>query len=735
MGINKNLRLKLVFILSVVILFGWFAFPLEKRINLGLDLKGGMHVVLRVDTTDLSEDAKSDAVERALEIIRNRIDEFGVGEPSIQRQGEEEIVVQLPGITDRNRTIELIKKTALLEFKLVNADPASLKQTAEGNIPEGHELKSFEKDEEKTEVLLEKKAVLIGDSIVNAQVNFDSSGFGEPYVSLKFNPQGAKEFARITRENVGRQLAIVLDGKVHSAPVIREAIPSGEAQITGSFDINEARDLAIVLRVGALPAPMYIEEERTVGPLLGQDSINSGIQACLVGGGLVLLFMAVYYLNAGIIANIALLLNMVLILGTLGMFRILLPAQQVTLTLPGIAGIVLTLGMAVDANVLINERIREELRIGRPLYAAVRSGYSKAFSAIFDSNVTTLIAAFLLFQFGTGPIRGFAVTLTIGILASLFTAIFVTRAIFETLISTKLLKKIHMVPFLTNTKFNFISKRRIFYVLSAVVIIIGMVSFQGKGKDAYGIDFSGGEFQEYQFKNVIPIDELRESLKEVGLAESTILPFKENPRIVAIRSFEESAELVQKVFHEKFSDNSFDILRIEKVGPLVGEQLRMRAVKAILFALLGILLYVGIRFKHFNYAAAGIIALFHDVLITIGILIMMGRTIDLLVVTALLTIAGYSINDTIVIFDRLREIERSQRRKLSLAEMISLGINQTLSRTILTTVLTLLVVFALFFVGGEVLNTFALALIIGFTSGVYSTIFIAAPLVLAWQKK
>ncbi|MFC1593708.1 protein translocase subunit SecD [Candidatus Omnitrophota bacterium] len=735
MGINKNLRMRLAVILSVLILFSWFAFPLEKRIDLGLDLKGGMHLVLRVDTSKLSEDAKKDAVERALEVIRNRIDEFGVGEPSIQRQGEEEIVVQLPGITDRNRAIELIGKTALLEFKLVNEEPNAVKQALEGNTPEGYELKSLENEDKKEPILLKQEAALIGDAIADAQVSFDRSGFGEPYVSLKFESKAAKEFATLTQQNVGKRLAIVLDGNVYSAPVIREAIPSGEAQISGRFDLDEARDLAIVLRVGALPAPMYIEEERTVGPLLGQDSIKSGIQACVVGGVLVLIFMLAYYLNAGIIANFALVMNLILILGALGMFRVLLPQQQVTLTLPGIAGIVLTLGMAVDANVLINERIREELRIGRPLYAAVRSGYAKAFTAIIDSNVTTLIAAFLLFQFGTGPIRGFAVTLTIGILASLFTAIFVTRTIFETLLATKLLKRISMVGFLTNTKFDFIGKRRILYVVSLIVIIIGIVAFLGKGKEAYGIDFTGGEFQEYRFQNEIPVDQLRESLQQVDLGDSTIVPFKENPRIVMIRTGVESSITVQNMFKEQFPDNSFEILRIEKVGPLVGQELRTRALKAILFALAGIMIYVGFRFKHFNYAAAGIIALFHDVLITIGILAIMNRPIDLLIVTALLTIAGYSINDTIVIFDRVREIERVHRRKATLAEIINLGVNQTLSRTVLTTFLTLLVVFALFFVGGQVLNSFALALIIGFTSGVYSTIFIASPLALAWQRK
>jgi len=731
---NKQLRFKLVFILAVVIFFSWYAFPLGERINLGLDLQGGMHLVLRVDTSNLSEDAKKDAVERAKEIIDNRINEFGVGEPLIQRQGIDQIVVQLPGITDRQRAVDLIGRTAHLEFKFVSDNIEKIKQAQEGNISEDYELKSIEVEGKQQQILLEKNAVISGEYISSAQVQFDQSGFGEPYVSLKFNSEGAKKFSDITKNNVGRPLAIVLDGNIHSAPTIRDHIPSGNAQITGRFTFQEASDLAIVLRVGALPAPMYIEEERTVGPLLGQDSIRSGIMACVIGGAMVLVFMVLYYFLAGIVANIALVLNLIIILGFLGFLKILVPQAEVTLTLPGIAGIVLTLGMAVDANVLVNERVKEELRAGRSVFGAINNGYHKAFRTILDANVTTLIAAFLLFQFGTGAIRGFAVTLSIGLIASMFTAIFVTRAIFETILSFRKLKNIPMLDLIRDRKINFIAKRRICYVLSAIIICVGLFVFFNKGQDAYGVDFAGGQLQEYKFQRAIPIEDLRAGLNEVGLADSSIQRFKDDPEVVIIRTSEDTASVVGEVFKDKFPDNKFEILRIEKVGPVVGQLLRKRAILAILYALAGILIYVGFRFKHFNFAIAGIIALLHDVLITVGILAMTGRQIDLLIVTALLTIAGYSINDTIVIYDRVRE-NLKLNHKTTLAEIINLSINRTLSRTLLTTLLTLFVVVALFLFGGEVLNSFAFSLIVGFVSGVYSTIFIASPLVLAWQKK
>lgn len=729
---NKKIFAKLGLILTVLLICAFYAFPLNQRINLGLDLKGGMHLVLKIDTSKLSEDAKKDAADRAVEVIRNRIDQFGVREPSIQRQGVDEIVIQLPGITDRERAINLIGKTAQLEFKLVSNDPEKIKQALEGDIPEGYELKTSSQETE--QLLLEQEPVLTGEAIKNAFVRFDQSAFNQPVVALEFNSKGAKEFARITDENIGRRLAIVLDGKLQSAPRIKEAIPTGEAVITGQFDVQKATDLSLVLRVGALPAPMHIEEERTVGPLLGQDSIDQGIRATFIGLGLVFVFMAVYYVFAGTIAVIALVLNLLIILGGLGLLPVIFPGVSATLTLPGIAGIVLSLGMAVDANVLINERIREELLSGKPLGSAIPLGYKKAFSAILDSNVTSLIAAFLLFQFGTGPIRGFAVTLTIGLLASLFTAIIVTRTILEFLIRFKILKKLPMLKLIGQTKIDFIARRRIFYSLSILLIVTGLIFYILKGDKAYGIDFSGGQVHEYKFKDEIPIEDIRTVLTESGLSDVYIQQFKENPRLVIIRAKFLPGKDIYISLKENFPDQEIEIRRIENVGPVAGKYLKQKAVKALIWSLIGILIYVGLRFKHFNFAIAGVIALFHDVLVALGFMVLTNRPIDLLTVTALLTIAGYSINDTIVIYDRVRENSRFLH-KMNLYQLINLSVNQTLGRTILTSGVTLLVVLALFFYGGEMLNNFAFALLIGIVSGTYSTIYIASPLVLAWSKR
>jgi len=375
-----------------------------------------------------AEQIRKAAVEQSLETIRNRIDQFGVTEPEIVPQAEDRIMIQLPGVKDPRRAISLIGKTALLEFKLVDEE-GNIEEALRGNIPPGDIVLYGSLEDRGTgrrtrvPYLLKGKTLLTGASIEKAEVKI-SDRFGEPYVAIRFNSQGARDFDRITAENVKKRLAIILDESVYSAPVIQERISGGEAQITGRFTAEEAADLAIVLRAGALPAPVRILEQVTVGPSLGQDSIDKGILSVLLGGLLVVIFMIWYYRLSGAVANLALALNLVITLGVLAMFK-------ATLTLPGIAGMALTIGMAVDANVLIFERTREELRTGKTPRAAIEAGYTKAFLAIFDSNLTTLIAAAFLFQFGSGPIKGFAVTLFIGLLASMFTAIFVTRIIFD----------------------------------------------------------------------------------------------------------------------------------------------------------------------------------------------------------------------------------------------------------------------------------------------------------------
>jgi preprotein translocase subunit SecD len=403
------------------------------------EIREGREIVVLKIKNKRAEEIKKMSIEQSLETIRNRVDQFGITEPEIIPEGNDRIVIQLPGIKDTERAKNLIGKTALLEFKLVD-DEHSLEDALKGNIPDGSGI-AYENRLDRqsgrrtnTPILLKNKTLLTGGYLESAQVKI-SDRFGEPYVAIKFNSQGAKDFDRITGENAKKRLAIVLDGAVHSAPVIQERISGGEAQITGSFTMDEAKDLAIVLRAGALPAPVHILEERTVGPSLGQDSIDKGIWSAILGGILVAIFMIFYYRLSGLVANLALILNMIILLGVLAAFK-------ATLTLPGIAGIVLIIGMSVDANVLIFERIREELRGGKTPRAAVETGYAKAFTTIFDTNVNALIASLFLFGFGTGPVKGFAVTLSVGIVASLFTAVFVTRIIFDHFIWNRKIKTV-----------------------------------------------------------------------------------------------------------------------------------------------------------------------------------------------------------------------------------------------------------------------------------------------------
>lgn len=729
----KYLKLKAVLIILLVAFALWKAYPpfdqfdkegnltKEGTLNLGLDLQGGMYLVLEVDTSELAEDAKKDARARAIEILRNRLDPQGVKEYPIYPQGRDRIVIQLPGETDRERVLNRIKKVAHLEFKLVSDDLDKLKAALEGNAPPGYELLTLDDKP----FLLEKKAALTGDAIVDARVEFSQRTFGEPYVSLTFNNKGARLFSQITGQNVNRRLAILLDGVVESAPVIRERIPSGRAQITGRFSVDEANDLAIVLRAGALPAPINIIEERTVGPTLGKDSIEKGIKAILIGGIAVISFMLIYYLIAGIVANTALCMNLILILGILSHFK-------ATLTLPGIAGLVLTVGMAVDANVLIFERIREEIKSGKTLHSGIVSGYNRAFLTILDANVTTLITALILFQFGTGPVRGFATTLSIGILASMFTAIIVTRVAFDLMTQNKIISKLRMLHLIKQSNINFIGRRRIAYLFSIVIIAIGLIAFARRGEKNFGIDFTGGTIQQFKFASPVSMEEIRSSLGRIGLADASAQQFSGN-REVIIRTFADTSEVVNKEFRKDFAGNPFQVTRVEKVGPAIGKDLREKALLALFYAMVGICIYISLRFQ-FKFAIVAIIALFHDVLIAISALAFTAREISIPVIAALLTVVGYSINDTIVIFDRIRE-DLKIMRKSSFKEILNMSLNQTLSRTLLTSMTTIFVVLSLFLFGGEVINDFSFVLLVGVIVGTYSSIFVASAVLADWSHR
>jgi preprotein translocase subunit SecD len=401
---------------------------------------GGLNLQLALAKRE-EQRIRESAVDQSLETIRNRIDQLGVTEPIIQREGSEDILIQLPGIQDPQRAKDLIGRTAFLEFKLIATLPdADDYISGKKPLPAGVEILSgAEADRTSprsrpTKYLAESKTLMTGDVIADAQVRPDTQLKG-PYVALELNDRGAKQFEDLTGRNVGRLLAIILDGKVYSAPQIKERIGGGRASITGNFDIKDARDLAIVLRAGALPAPVHVAEERTVGPSLGKDSIRQGVTSFVVGGGLVIIFMLVYYKFAGLLADMALILNVVFLMAVLAAF-------QATLTLPGIAGVVLTIGMAVDANVLINERIREELRLGKTARAAIEAGYERALPAILDTNTNSFLAGLILFQFGSGPVRGFAVTLCVGLVSSVFTAVVGTRVVYDYLLTYRRLQTV-----------------------------------------------------------------------------------------------------------------------------------------------------------------------------------------------------------------------------------------------------------------------------------------------------
>ncbi len=711
-------------IAAVVAISFYYAYPpfdmggQKGKLKLGLDLQGGMHLVLRVDTSKLTDKAKEGAVLRAIEIIRNRIDQFGVAEPSIQAEGADRIIVQLPGVTDREKALELVGKTALLEFKIVSDDEDKLKEALAGKVPAGYTLY---KSKEDRDLLLKNETLMTGQHLNDANVGF--AEYGQPDVEFSLDSEGGKTFSDITGAHLHERLAIVLDNVVQSAPVIQSQIPSGKGVITGNFTPDDARLLAITLKAGALPAPIVVENDNTVDPSLGKDSVAQGIRASLIGFAAVVAFMAVYYLVGGLVANFALLLNILILLAALSYFH-------ATLTLPGIAGIVLTVGMAVDANVLIFERIREELALKKPMVAALSAGYHKAFATILDSNLTTLITAVILYFMGSGPVRGFALTLSIGLCASMFTAVFVTRAIFDLLLNKGSLNSMTMLHFLPKPpSIDYLKVRKICYALSIVVIVIGMAKFVMRGDKMYGVDFTGGSMQELKFQKTIEVEAIRKSLAEVGQGTAVIQKVRDTNQVI-IRSSLNSDKAITENLKKDFPDNAFEVLRADHVGPIVGKELKVKALWALILSLVGIWLYVVWRFD-FKFAFGALLSLLHDALITLALVALAGRELSIPVLAAVLTILGYSINDTIVIFDRIREHRRSNVKE-TFEQAINSSINQTMARTILTTLTVFMVVTALYFFGGEVINDFAFTMLVGVITGTYSTVYIASPVLMDW---
>ncbi len=833
-----------------------------KAINLGLDLAGGTHIIVEVNKEKLEKEAQKDVMDRSLEILRNRVDQYGLSEPIITRSGENRIVADLAGM-DAEDARRLIGATALLEFKLIpegtefkpvldkidaflnrrsggkpekgavkgndtaqavqdlfgrvvskdsaKTDSASSKKDSTGalatakdsthkadsakggsaapdtssetasefykNRPFGSLLVAMGRDLAVKEAnvdqakrilndpdvqaliptryqflwgrdietlegnnkirrlyLLKRRPEMTGATIADARPQRLGGGMnaGEVEVSLTFKGKGPMEFSHVTGANIGRQLAIVLDSVVYSAPVIQGKIPNGRASITGIGDMKEAKQLSVTLRAGSLPAPMKIAELRSVGPTLGEDNIKRGLYAALVALGLVMAFMAMYYKGAGLIADMALILNMVILFAVLGAFH-------ATLTLPGIAGIVLTIGMAVDSNVLIFERIREELRAGRSVRAAIDAGYKKAFSAIFDSNVTTLGTAAILYQVGVGPIKGFGLTLMVGLGASMYTAIIVTRLVFDYILSNRDVKELSIgkgINWFHEVDIKVIPLAKYYVGLSIVILTLALGAIAVRGLN-FGIDFTGGHVYRVAFQQKPDIEKVRHEITAAGL---------EGPRVQTLGAVNENKLLI---FLPKVADDTASLGVIKKavlgatiegedtVGPSVGKDLRQSAVMSILLALVLIVLYIWFRFGRngLGFGVGGVLGLIHDSLITLGLFALFGMEISLDFVAAILTIIGYSLNDSIIIFDRIRELTGVASSKESFASRVNSANNQCLSRSIITHLTVLFTVVILAVMGASSVRDFSVAMVIGVFVGTYSTIAVACPFVVWWDHR
>src|SRR5713226_8066972 len=705
--------------------------PPKEKIQLGLDIQGGTSFLIRLMGAD--KEVNKGMLDQAVEVIRKRVDVFGVSEPVISPVGNDRILVQIPGLdTAKIQEVrEQLSRVAKLEFRLVFADNGErLRAIDEGKevIPPEYRIEVYKMAAEGNEkpreerLLVKKKADLGGDRVRESHAYYDDEGWT---VQLKFDGEGAKQFGKITEQYKGHRFAIVLDGVIQSAPVIRDAIYGGDAIITGKFDEKEARGLSSVLE-NPLQTPVSIEEERSVSPTLGMDSIRASIIAGLMGLAITLVCVSIYYKLPGLVANLALIINLILLIGALTMFRFVL-------TLPGIAGIILTIGLSVVAVSLKKKRLREEMALGKSLKVAVQTAYEKAFSSIFDANVTILITAAILFWKASGPVKGFAISLTLGILASLFTALIVGRNCLGWFVDTGRLKRISMLHLISAQNINFLGKGFIACMCSLALLFAGALAFYKRGDRNFGVDFRGGDLITLSAPSKIDIGQVRDALKPIGFADASIQESAQGGKsYITVRTPLNTSDKVEKQIMQTIPGTGFKVEGSERVGALVGGELAKSSLVALGLGILGILIFVTFRFE-LSFAVGAIVALLHDVLMTVGVFALLGRELTLTMVGAVLTIAGYSINDTIVVYDRIREGLASGRRG-TIEQIMNESINQTLSRTILTSGVTLIPILCLFFLGGAVLRDFSLAIIIGVAVGTYSSIFIASPIVLWWSR-
>lgn len=727
-------------LLSSQQLAAWPDWLPHKQVALGLDLRGGAHLVLEIDERAMQKDIEEDgldavaatarrqsALQQSIEIVRRRIDAIGVAEPTVQALGTNRILVQLPGMQDPASIRTLLGSTAKLTFHRVE----SWQAPGSGTPPIG--TIRVPAADENIEYILQQRPMLQGERLVQANSSFDSQT-SRPVVSFRFDDEGAKAFAKITTENVGRQFAIVLDDKVISAPVIEEPIIGGSGQIQGNFTAAETTSLSALLRAGALPVPLQIIQEGMVGADLGSDAIRMGAVTGAAGLLFVLAFMTVLYRGWGVVANLALVVNVLLTLAALTLLG-------VTLTLPGIAGIVLGIGLAVDANVLINERVREETRNGKSAAAALTNGFQRAYATIIDSNVTALIATALLFWLGSGPVQGFAVTMALGIAISMFTAVTVVKTIMSLWLRWRRPQQFIIGSLLparwrsATPSFQFMRARFVGIGVSLVLSVASLMLFIKPGLN-YGVDFTGGTIIEASAPASMQIAELRTGLEQVDLGEVSLQQADAEGASVLVRIQQqpdagsaaqtEVAERAKAAILEAEPTASFD--RVDIIGPKISGELTDAGILAVLFASVAMFIYIWIRFD-WHFAVGAIATLVLDTTKTIGFFALTGLEFNLTAIAALLTLIGYSVNDKVVVYDRMRENLRLHP-DVPLRQIIDRSINETLARSVFTSVTAFLAMLPMALWGGATVASFAVPMVFGIVVAASSSVFIAAPILL-----
>jgi SecD/SecF fusion protein len=726
----------------IAFLGGSVALILTRPVRLGLDLRGGTQIVLEASDTDTVRVDRG-VVERTVEVLRRRVDALGVSEPTLQASGDRRIIVELPGVSDPDAAIRVLGRTAQLTFHRVLglADGPPPTPGAEDDTPSGELVLP---DEAGTPLRL-GPAALTGDAVDDARANIQQDLGVRWTVQLRFRGNGATEWAELTGEaaceaagDPRRRIAIVLDRDVISSPqvdpevVCGQGISGGETVITGDFTEDEAENLAVLIRGGALPVPVEVVEQRTVGATLGDEAIRASTQAALIGAALTILYMIAYYRFLGALAALALGAYAVISFGTL-------LALGATLTLPGIAGFVLAVGMAVDANVLVFERIKEEHAAGRTVRSAAGAGFQRAWSAIADSNATTVLAAALLFLFASGAVRGFGVTLTIGVLASMFSSLVVTRVLVDLSVRAR---AVHERPgllglrvgerfrrWLEERRPDLVGHTRLWFAISLVALVLAIGGLTLRGL-RFGVEFQGGRLVEYSTSRPVTIDELRAELAEAGFPRALVQQAGEGD--VSIRTGRLSPVEEGRVEGAVRSlGGDAEIEREEFVGPTISGELLRKAVIALVLALAMQLVYLAVRFR-WTFGASAVAAMFHDVAILLGIFAWLGKEIDGVFLAALLTVIGYSINDSVVVFDRIRE-RWGAARKEPFAAVANEACLQTIPRTINTGLGAVFILAALYLLGGETLTDFAMALLVGILVGTYSSIFTATPIAVALE--